>query len=191
MRPNRTAWRLESKARATRRSGSFRVGDSQTSVAAQETEKPPGHSAGGVMLRCSDAITDRGMARAWRASKSLTSLFTNVAQASKPAVSQVSKPAGCTRCTKPSECSYRDRIEGRVAMESCKVPIYRLKRQSRGGGAICRLSRIGRPLRFMSGNAKRPLRRFGNLRYSRLGSLRYAAVFWLLGSSNVVSNCPG
>jgi hypothetical protein len=34
-------------------------------------------------------------------------------------------------------------------------------------------SRIGRQLRFMSGNAKRTLRRFGNLRYSRLGSLRY------------------
>jgi hypothetical protein len=27
----------------------------------------------------------------------------------------------------------------------------------------------------MSGNAKRALRRFGNLRYSRLGSLRYVA----------------
>jgi len=27
----------------------------------------------------------------------------------------------------------------------------------------------------MSGNAKRPLCRFGNLRYSRLGSLRYGA----------------
>jgi len=31
---------------------------------------------------------------------------------------------------------------------------------------------LGRPLRFMSGDAKRSLRRFGTLRYSRLGSLR-------------------
>jgi len=31
------------------------------------------------------------------------------------------------------------------------------------------------PTRFMSANAKRTLRRFGNLRYSRLGSLRYVA----------------
>jgi len=28
----------------------------------------------------------------------------DVAQASKPAVSQVSKPAACPRCKKPSEC---------------------------------------------------------------------------------------
>jgi hypothetical protein len=49
---------------------------------------------------------------------------------------------------------------------------------------ICNFSRIGRPIRqaqgtpirFISANATRPLRRFGNLRYSRLGSLRYVGI---------------
>jgi len=44
-----------------------------------------------------------------------------VAQASKPAVSQVSKPAEGTNCTKPSECWYSVRSEGRAAIEACRV----------------------------------------------------------------------
>jgi len=58
----------------------------------------------------------------------------DVAQASKPAVSQVSKPAGCTRCPKPSECSYRVRLEGRASWNRARLTIHRLRMQSRRCG---------------------------------------------------------
>jgi len=62
----------------------------------------------------------------------------DVAQASKPAVSQVSKPAECSSRPKPSECHYRVRIEGRAAMESCKLDD--LRAQKRKATNVCRES---------------------------------------------------